>query len=360
MNSASYVTPDDAPFLILHGTADRTVSTRQNQRLISALKVNKVDSTLILPMAVSHELGELLSPTSTQSISRFFDQYLLDQPVQASLSAFVATPPDNYIDPVALDLGGTRYELYPTPVRGEGTFASYRIYLPPSYGADPNRRFPVIYFLHGMNVDSKRPITSEYISRADAAIRSGIMPPTIIVLVEGPNRGWYMDTEDGNGLVESVIIKDLIPYVDSHYRTITSAGARAIEGHSMGGYGALRLGFKYPDMFSAVTGNSPAVFEKAAKGIGSQAFWDAQSITSFARANIDKLKRKKIRIIAGDRDSLFPAATKVDELLSALGIPHEFTPVPGAPHNQDQLLQYETFDTMEFYGSVFNAYKTAK
>jgi acetyl esterase/lipase len=360
LDPATYVTADDAPFLILHGTADRTVSTRQSQRLISTLKIGRVESTLILPMGVSHDLGDLLSPIGIQAISRFFDQYLLDQRVSGSLSAFVATPPGNYIDPVALDLGGTRYELYPTPVRGPGTFASYRIYLPPDYPANPKRRYPAIYFLHGMNVDSKRPITSEYISRADAAIRSGVMPPTIIVLAEGPNTGWYMDTEDGAGLVESVIIKNLIPYVDSHYRTIASLKARAIEGHSMGGYGALRLGFKYADMFAAVTGNSPAVFEKAARGIGSQAFWEAQSIASFARANSDTLKRKKIRIITGDQDSLFPAATKVNEVLSGLGIPHEFTPVPGAPHNHDQLLQYETFDTMAFYGNVFSAYKTTK
>jgi acetyl esterase/lipase len=360
LDPATYVTADDAPFLILHGTADRIVSTRESQGLISTLKVGKVDSTLVLAMGVSHDVGDLLSPTGMQSVSQFFDQWLLGQRVPGGLSAFVATPPDNYIDPVALDLGGTRYELYPTPVRGQGTLASYRIYLPPGYTTGAKRRYPVIYFLHGMNVDSKRPITSGYISRADAAIRSGVMPPTIIVLAEGPNKGWYMDTEDGAGLVESVIIKDLIPYVDSHYRTIASPKARAIEGHSMGGYGALRLGFKYADMFTAVTGNSPAVFEKAARGIGSQAFWDAQSISSFARANVDKLKLQKIRIIAGDQDSLFPAARKVDQLLSDLGIPHEFTPVPGSPHNQDQLLQYETFDTMEFYGSVFSAYKMTK
>lgn len=360
LDPATFVTADDAPFLILHGTADRTVSTRQSQRLISALKVAKVESTLVLPMAVPHDLGDLLSPTAMQSISQFFDQYLLDQRVAVGLSAFAPTPPGNYIDPVALDLGGTRYELYPTPVRGPGTFASYRIYLPPGYATNAKRRYPVIYFLHGMNVDSKRPITSEYISRADAAIRSGVMPPTIIVLAEGPNKGWYMDTEDGTGLVESVIIKNLIPYVDGHYRTIASPAARAIEGHSMGGYGALRLGFKYADMFAAVTGNSPAVFDKPAKGFASQAYWDAQSIASFARANVDTLKRKKIRIIAGGQDSLFPAAKKVDELLNTLGIPHEFTPVPGAPHNQDQLLQFETFDTMAFYGNVFSAYKTTK
>lgn len=356
LDAIRYVTADDAPFLIVHGTADRDVPTRQSQMLISALKVANVDSTLTLPMAVSHDLADLLSPTVVQSISRFFDQHLLKQPAPASLSAFVTTPPDNFVDPVALSLGGTEYQLYPTPARGEGSFGSYRIYLPPGYSAEPRRRYPVIYFLHGMNVDSKRAITSEYISRADAAIRSGVMPPAIIVLAESPNTGWYLDREDGGRPVETVLIKNLIPYVDGHYRTIASAKGRAIEGHSMGGYGALRLGFKYADMFAAVTGNAPAIFDKPAKGI-SQTYWDAQSIAHFAKANFDALKHKKLRIIVGDRDSLFAAGTKTHEFLNGLGLPHEFITVPGAPHNFDQILQYEPFDTMAFYGRVFSGNK---
>ena len=123
LNPAAHVTADDSPFLILHGTADRSVSTRESQALISALKVGKVESTLILPMAVSHDLGDLLAPTAVQSIARFFDQYLLDQRIPGSLSPFIATPPGNYIDPVAVNLSGTLYGLYPTPARGAETFA---------------------------------------------------------------------------------------------------------------------------------------------------------------------------------------------------------------------------------------------
>ena len=356
LDVTSFVTADDAPFLIVHGTADRAVSTSQGQTLISALKVANVDATLTLPMAASHDLADLLSPSVVQSISRFLDRHLLQRPVAASLSPFVTTPADNFIDPVALSFGGADYELYPTPARGEGSFGSFRIYLPPGYSEESKRRYPVIYFLHGMNVDSKRAITSEYVSRADAAIRSGVMPPTIILLPESPNTGWYLDTEDGQRPVETVLIKNLIPYVDSHYRTIASSEGRAIEGHSMGGYGALRLGFKYADMFAAVTGNAPAIFEKAAKGV-SQTYWDARSIAHFAKVNFDTLKHRRIRIIAGDRDSLFSAATSTHEFLKGLGLPHEFTPVPGAPHNFDQLLQFEAFDTMAFYGEIFSAAK---
>ena len=55
----------------------------------------------------------------------------------------------------------------------------------------------------------------------------------------------------------------------------------------------------------------------------------------------------------GDQDGPFPVGKKLDQALTALNVPHEFFPVVGSPHNHDQLLQYETFDTMAFYGKVF-------
>jgi endo-1,4-beta-xylanase len=211
----------------------------------------------------------------------------------------------------------------------------------------------VIYFLHGRSVDSKRPITAGYIARIDAAIRAGVMPPAIVVLVQGLNTGWYTDAEDGQHPMESVIIKNLIPHVDATYRTIATREARAIEGHSMGGFGALHIGLKYPDLFAAVTGNSPALVENTTDNIGTQAFWEAQAPAVLAKANLDKVKRQSIRIIVGDKDGLFAVGKKLDGILTELGVAHEFLPVAESPHNHDQLLQYEAFDTMAFYGKVF-------
>jgi endo-1,4-beta-xylanase len=265
----------------------------------------------------------------------------------------VATPPETYVDPIGLDLGGTQYRLYPTPSRGANTFASYRLYLPPDYQTNATRRYPVIYFLHGRSVDSKRPITSGYITRVDAAIRSGVMPPAIVVLSQGLTTGWYLDAQDGKHPMESVIVKDLISHVDATYRTKATRDARAIEGHSMGGYGALHLGFKYADLFVAVTGNSPALVESVTDGMGDQAFWVSQAPATLARANLDKVRKQAIRIIVGDQDGLFPVGKALDETLTELKVPHEFIPVVGSPHNHDQLLQYEPFDTMAFYGRVF-------
>ena len=77
--------------------------------------------------------------------------------------------------------------------------------------------------MHGSLVDSKRPITSGYIARVDAAIRSGVMPPAIVILPQGLNQGRWIDSRDGTAPMESVIIKNLIPHVDATYRTIASA-----------------------------------------------------------------------------------------------------------------------------------------
>ena len=357
MDPSTLVKAGVAPTLIIHGSADAKVSTQQSQKLIVPLKVAGIDATLNMPFGVGHDLGALMSPDIVQTATMFLNQHLKSPAPGGGrgggLSSFISTPAHTYIDPIALDLGGTQYKLYPTPSRGAGTFASYRVYLPPGYEANSKKRYPVIYFLHGRSVDSKRPITAFYISRADAAIRSGVMPPAIIVLAQGDTIGWYVDAQDGQHPMESIIVKDLVSYIDANYRTIASRAGRAIEGHSMGGYGALHIAFKYPDMFAAVTGNAPALIETTQDGVGDEAFWDSQKPAALAKANLAKVKTLKIRFISGDQDSLHPVAIKLDQDLTALGIPHEYDSVVGSPHNHDQLVQYETFDTMAFYAGVF-------
>jgi endo-1,4-beta-xylanase len=367
------VTKEHPPTYILHGTADSTASTENSQRFISALKVAGVPATLDLRIGAHHDTGELLSAEAMSGVVTFLNQALRGAKANDALSPYLATPLTEYIDPVALDINGTLYRTYPTPARGPNTFASYRIYLPPDYAANPTRRYPVIYFLHGANVDSKRPVTSGYIARIDAAIRSGVMPPTIVVVPQGLNQGWWVDSKDGKQPMESVFIKNLIPFIDASYRTIATREARAIEGHSMGGFGALHNGFNNPDLFIAVTGNSPAMVDPvnrppAPGGANTYNFFKfvygddkdyfhAMWPTTLAEKNAAKIRQQQIRVICGTADALFPGAQAVDAELTKLNIPHEFLPVQNSPHNHDQLLQYESFDTMAFYGKVFAKFK---
>ncbi len=118
VNPLAYVTKEDAPTLLLHGTADTVVPTLQSQALISALKVAGVNATLELQIGVPHDLNRLLSPLAMQLVNGFFDQHLRGVRRPAGTSTYLSTPWTEYIDPVAIDLGGALYKTYPTPVRG--------------------------------------------------------------------------------------------------------------------------------------------------------------------------------------------------------------------------------------------------
>ena len=125
----------------------------------------------------------------------------------------------------------------------------------------------------------------------------------------------------------------------------------------------------HPDLFIAVTGNSPggAALETGENAApppgridafkmvygGDRDYFTAMAPTTLAEKNAALLRQQSIRIICGTEDGLFPGSQFVHEALTKLGIPHDFIPVPGSPHNHDQLLQYQTFDTMAFYGKVF-------
>lgn len=100
----------------------------------------------------------------------------------------------------------------------------------------------MIYWLHGGNGSSRQGAWAA--EQIDRGVKSGLMPETIVVLVQGLPIGWYVNSKDGKRPVENVIIKDLIPHIEATYRTINRREARGIEGMSMGGYGALHLGLK--------------------------------------------------------------------------------------------------------------------
>ena len=89
----------------------------------------------------------------------------------------------------------------------------------------------------------------------------------IAVFVNGlAGNTMYCDTPDGKYPVESVIMKDLIPHVDATYRTVASREGRAVEGFSMGGFGAAHFGFKYPEVFGVVSIEAPALLGPDVQG----------------------------------------------------------------------------------------------
>ena len=126
---------------------------------------------------------------------------------------------------------------------------SYHLYAPGSYEREPGRRFPVVYWLHGSG--GGLPGIPRIARHFDAAIESGQAPPMLVVFVNGLVEGMYVDWRDGSTPLETVIVQDLVPHVDATHRTIATSSGRMLDGFSMGGYGAARLGFKFPGVFCA-------------------------------------------------------------------------------------------------------------
>jgi enterochelin esterase-like enzyme len=131
------------------------------------------------------------------------------------------------------------------------TKVSYHIYTPAAYDQDAQRRFPVVYWLHGSG--GGLPGIPRVSALFDAAIAAGKTPPCLVVFVNGLAEGMYVDWKDGSAPIETIIIKELIPHIDTTYRTISSREGRLLDGYSMGGYGSARLGFKYTELFSALS-----------------------------------------------------------------------------------------------------------
>ncbi len=144
--------------------------------------------------------------------------------------------------------------------RSVGRKLKYNIILPEKYESS-QARYPVLYLLHGLTgnyTNWARMRTPEYARAYD-----------LIVVMPDAGNSWYAnwaESEEGQANAwEDCIVKDLIGHVDATYRTITSREGRAINGLSMGGYGALMLGLKHPDLFCSIGSHSGAVaFAKSA------------------------------------------------------------------------------------------------
>ncbi|MEX0849630.1 MAG: alpha/beta hydrolase-fold protein [Candidatus Dependentiae bacterium] len=149
-------------------------------------------------------------------------------------------------------------------------FRSFEVYLPEAYSApgNENTNFPVWYWLHGFGQNF-----SSYAGMfeiLDQLMASGDLPPMIIVKVDGSlststsgeldngYAGSFYINSAFNGNFEDYFINEVIPFVDSNYRTIANKANRGIAGHEMGGYGAVILGFKHTDLFSSIVAHTPA------------------------------------------------------------------------------------------------------
>lgn len=153
---------------------------------------------------------------------------------------------------------------------GDSARRAVSVYLPPEYSTQSGRRFPVIYLLHGFSADHKAFIRGAYQDlnvriSMDSLIGAGKAQPMIVVTPNARNRfdGSFYANSPTTGNWEDFVAKDLVRHIDRRYRTLAKASSRGVAGHSMGGYGALNLGMRHPDVFSAVYALSPCCLSAA-------------------------------------------------------------------------------------------------
>jgi putative tributyrin esterase len=143
-----------------------------------------------------------------------------------------------------------------------GRKMKYNVVLPVSYESSPDRRYPVLYLLHGY--------TSNYTAWARLGVPKFAKEYDLIIVMPDAGNSWYANwaesRDDQKNRWEDYMIKDLVGHVDATYRTVAAREGRAINGLSMGGYGALMLGLRHPDLFCSIGSHSGAI--SFARGIG--------------------------------------------------------------------------------------------
>jgi enterochelin esterase-like enzyme len=278
---------------------------------------------------------------------------------------------------------------------GDSPDRSVAVYLPPNYGQS-TQRYPVLYLLHGYTGTERGWMNPDYVGlpeMMDKLIQQHAIKPMIVVMPNSFNRfgGSFYSNSELSGNWEDFIVQDLVGYIDAHYRTLAATASRGIAGHSMGGYGALRIGMQHPEVFTAAYGMSPccAVWdagedredvvraqkaknlqEIVAGGMGPQgalafaaAFspdlhnppfgvdwpfdakgqavpatverWKANVLTSIAKQYAaDAPKLHALGFDVGRQDQLLPSVRELDQEMKKLDIAHQYSEYDGTHSNR--------------------------
>lgn len=295
-------------------------------------------------------------------------------PASAQFQAF----PPSWNNPPETEIPSVEHHTYVSTVLKADV--GYNIYLPDGYeGTDD--RYPVLYYLHGAGPggNESSSATAPLAALVEAAIDDRLIPPLIVIFLNGGAVTFYADSPDGQYMVETSIITELIPYVDATYRTKASRSNRAITGMSMGGFGALVLAIKHTDLFGSVVAYAPALVElspgpdgalmttqrgatrevptpvrvKVASIMfgGDLEIFDQHSPWSLMPLHAEELReRLPIRIVVGDEDRFsYHSNLEYSELLDRLNYDHDLAVVPGVAHEVARLFDAAGRESLTFH-----------
>lgn len=190
----------------------------------------------------------------------------------------------------------------------------FRVYLPPCYDFDPYRRYPVLYLLHGQSFNDDQWDRLGADEMLDGMMIAGETNGFILVM---PKESNYM-IDQWTSKFGQAIGEELVPWIDTHYRTRPEREWRAIGGISRGAGWAMRIGLIYAQTFGAIGGHSLAPFRG---DFNAAPFWFAE---------IPPGQKPRIWIDAGDRDFMHDPARVFANRLEDYDMPFEWHVYPGA------------------------------
>jgi S-formylglutathione hydrolase FrmB len=253
----------------------------------------------------------------------------------------------------------------------------YCVYLPEGYDAAatarPTRHYPVLYFLHGLGDNEQTLFSSGGWTLLDDLRHQKKMGDFLIVAPEG-RRSFYVNSSDGSVRYSDFLVREFIPAIESKFSIRKDRAARAISGISMGGYGALRLAFAHPELFSAVSAQSAALItespqeldaaERAGTPLASVLgavfgtpidvpHWNENNPFLLAKKNSAALRKMSIYFNCGQDDNygFEKGAALLHDELQKEGVTHEYHPYPG-DHSIGYFLSHFA-EAMEFHSRAF-------
>jgi S-formylglutathione hydrolase FrmB len=258
-----------------------------------------------------------------------------------------------------------------------GDTVHYCVLLPPSYDSASTKRFPVLYFLHGLGENEQTLFKTGGWNLIEDLRQQHKIGDFLIVTPEA-KASFYVNSADGKVRYSDFFLQEFIPYIENKYRIQRERKARAITGISMGGYGAIRFAFVHPEMFSAVSAQSAALMSESPKELDAAlrsgtplgrllgsvfgnpidvAHWSENNPFFLARKNKSAIGTLAIYFNCG-RDDEYDfeiGAAALDKQLQEEHIKREFHLYPG--NHSASYFGAHIGEVMEFHSGVFGAEK---